>query len=41
MNCDFEVERDGGVGPLRIVTNQRGYYFAQAEGFDEKKTVEP
>lgn len=40
-NCDFEVERDGGVGPLRIVTNQRGYYFAQAEGFDGGKTVEP
>ena len=39
-NCDFEVEREGGAGPLRLLTNQRGYYFAQAEGYDGEKTVE-
>lgn len=37
-NCDFEVDRKD-AGPLRLVTNQRGYYFAQAEGFDAAKTV--
>lgn len=39
FNCDFVVERGAGVGSLRLLTNQRGYYFAQAEGFDENKTV--
>ena len=38
-NCDFVVERAAGAAPLRLVTNQRGYYFAQAEGFDIGKTV--
>lgn len=38
-NCDFEVERKEGK-PLRLMTNQRGYYFAQAEGFDGKKVVQ-
>ena len=39
-NCDFTLEREGGAGSLRLLANQRGYYFAQAEGYDEKKTVE-
>jgi predicted phosphodiesterase len=39
-NCDFVVEREGGAGPLRLLANQRGYYFAQSEGFDGEKTVE-
>ncbi|KAL2266318.1 hypothetical protein VTJ83DRAFT_5670 [Remersonia thermophila] len=38
-NCDFLVERGGGAGPLRLVTNQRGYVSRQAEGFDGEKTV--
>ncbi|KAK4156309.1 hypothetical protein C8A00DRAFT_30804 [Chaetomidium leptoderma] len=38
-NCDFVVERADGAGPLRLMANQRGYYFAQAEGFDGGKTV--
>lgn len=38
-NCDFMVERESGH-PLRLLTNQRGYYFAQAQGFDGNKTVE-
>lgn len=38
-NCDFTVERDSGHA-LRLLANQRGYEFAQAEGFDETKTVE-
>lgn len=38
-NCDFMVERKSGH-PLRLLANQRGYYFAQAEGFDGTKTVE-
>ena len=39
-NCNFTVEREGDSGPLRLLTNQRGYYFAQAEGFDGKMTVD-
>lgn len=39
-NCDFVVERDGGRAPLRLLANQRGYYFAQAVGFDVAKTIE-
>ncbi|KAK0635118.1 Metallo-dependent phosphatase-like protein [Bombardia bombarda] len=39
-NCDFVADRDDGAGPLRIMANQRGYYFAQSEGFDVGKTVE-
>jgi predicted phosphodiesterase len=39
-NCDFTVEREGGAGRLRLLANQRGYYFAQAEGYDGEKTVE-
>ena len=39
-NCDFTVDREGGAGPGRLLANQRGYYFAQAEGFDGEKTVE-
>ncbi|KAK3899335.1 hypothetical protein C8A05DRAFT_37057 [Staphylotrichum tortipilum] len=38
-NCDFVVER-GEAGPLRLVANQRGYYFSQTEGFDGEKTIE-
>ncbi|TDZ53110.1 Uncharacterized protein CTRI78_v007187 [Colletotrichum trifolii] len=37
-NCDFTVERESGV-PLRLLANQRGCYFSQAEGFDEGKIV--
>ncbi|KAG6032242.1 hypothetical protein E4U41_007282 [Claviceps citrina] len=37
-NCDVEVERAGG-GKLRLVANQRGYYSAQADGFDVGKTI--
>jgi len=39
-NCDFTVKREGVAGPLRLVTNQRGYYFAQAEGFDKEKVLD-
>jgi len=39
-NCDFTVLREGCAGPLRLLANQRGYYFAQAEGFDGEKIVE-
>lgn len=39
-NCDFTVERESDAEPLRLLANQRGYYFAQAEGFDGEKTVE-
>ncbi|KAI7214516.1 hypothetical protein KC333_g5961 [Hortaea werneckii] len=37
-NCDFEIER-GERAPLKVVTNQRGYYFAQAAGFDEERVI--
>ncbi|KIW16414.1 hypothetical protein PV08_06466 [Exophiala spinifera] len=41
FNCDFTVERASHpAGPLRLLANQRGYYFAQANGFDVEKTVE-
>lgn len=40
FNCDFVVDRADAGGPLRLVTNQRAYYFAQAEGFDAEKTVD-
>ena len=35
FNCDF-VDTPTGK---RVVTNQRGYYFAQAAGFDAEKVV--
>ncbi|KAF2217133.1 hypothetical protein CERZMDRAFT_32354 [Cercospora zeae-maydis SCOH1-5] len=38
-NCDFAFQREKGMS-LRLMTNQRGYYFAQAEGFDLDKVVE-
>ena len=38
-NCDFCVERGANEGPLRLLANQRGYYFTQAEGYDGEKTV--
>lgn len=34
-NCDFVDEKT----TKRVVANQRGYYFAQAEGFDPKLVV--
>ena len=40
-NCDFMVKREGGAGTLRLITNQRGYYFAQAiTGYIGSKTLE-
>ena len=39
-SCDFTVKREGVAGPLRLLANQRGYYFAQAEGFSGEKIVE-
>ena len=39
-NCDYTVERESDAGPLRLLANQRGYYFAQAEGFDGEMIVE-
>lgn len=43
-NCDFLVqrgeERGGATAPLRLLANQRGYYFAPAQGFDGEKRVE-
>jgi hypothetical protein len=39
-NCDFTVEREGNAGKLRLLTNQRGFYFAQAGDVVEGKVVE-
>ncbi|KAG5978507.1 hypothetical protein E4U55_006152 [Claviceps digitariae] len=39
-NCDVELERRGGAGNLRLVANQRGYYFAQSYHFNIWKTIE-
>ena len=38
-NCDFVVDR-AGASPLRLLTNQKGYHFTPAEGYDGEKTVE-
>ncbi|KAL1868845.1 hypothetical protein VTK73DRAFT_3488 [Phialemonium thermophilum] len=37
-NCDFVVDRDG-ARPLRLYSNQQGYYFAPADGFSIEKTL--
>ena len=39
-NYDFWAKRGKGKAPLRVVTNQRGYYFQQSEGFDGEKVIE-
>jgi predicted phosphodiesterase len=39
FNCDVMFERNHGVGPIRLLTNQRGYYVVEAEGYDAEKTV--
>ncbi|KAK0387333.1 hypothetical protein NLU13_5646 [Sarocladium strictum] len=39
FNCDFAVEREGRR-PLRVIANQRGYYFSQAAGFDPEMVLE-
>jgi len=39
-NCDFTLEREGGAGKLRLLTNQRGYPLSPADGYDGEKTVE-
>jgi predicted phosphodiesterase len=36
FNCDFEHE----IHQTRFITNQRGYYFAQSNGFNPGKMVE-
>jgi hypothetical protein len=36
-NCDFLDEQGNGK---MVLTDQRGYYFAQAAGFDGGKLVE-
>ena len=38
-NFDFPIEREGRERPLRLLANQRGYYFQQAQGFDPEKVV--
>lgn len=35
FNCDYKDEKTG----KRVMTNQRGYYFAQSVGFDDKKVI--
>lgn len=39
FNCDFEVDRGASVSPIRLLTNQRGYYFSQAEEFIHGKVI--
>lgn len=38
FNCDFVDVGEGGR-KLRVLTNQRGYCFKQAKGFEEGKTI--
>lgn len=35
FNCDYQDEQNR----KRVISNQRGYYFGQAEGFDMEKVV--
>ena len=35
FNCDYKDEKTG----KRVMTNQRGYYFAQAAGFEKEKVA--
>lgn len=36
FNCDFKDPVTG----KRVMSNQRGYYFAQSAGYDGEKVVE-
>lgn len=38
-NCDFSFDRGRDTPPLRLVSNQYGYPWAQAQGYDAEKTV--
>jgi hypothetical protein len=40
FNCDFMMDRGPTTAPLRLVTNQRGYYFSQAFGYDQEKVFD-
>lgn len=40
FNFDFRIERGEGRRPVRLLANQRGYYFSQAAGFDPEKVIE-
>ena len=39
FNFEFLADRGEGRVPLRIVTNQRGYYFRPSERFDARKII--
>lgn len=39
FNCDLKSNRGESIEPLRLLTNQRGYYFAQADRFVEDLVV--
>ncbi|CAK7245663.1 MAG: hypothetical protein STHCBS139747_007248 [Sporothrix thermara] len=38
-NCDVLVDRRGGAAAIRLVTNQKGYYFQPAPGYENDKTI--
>jgi hypothetical protein len=38
-NCDIDIQRKGDSGKLRLFANQRGCYFAQADGFNNEKII--
>lgn len=40
FNFDFRMERVEGRRTMRMLANQRGYYFSQAAGFDPEKVIE-
>lgn len=40
FNFDFSMDRGEEMRPLRLLANQRGYYFSQAPGFDPEKVIE-
>lgn len=40
FNFDFPMDRGDGRRTMRMLANQRGYYFSQAAGFDPEKVIE-
>jgi len=39
-NCDFTVEQKDGASSIRLLGNQRGYYFSQADRYEGGKKID-
>ena len=40
FNFDFLAERNAGLKALRVLANQRGYYFRQSLGINDSKVID-